>query len=269
MKKQLLSLATALLVAAAANAQIIVGGALSFGANGGQVERNSQQGVTKKSPVSFGMTIAPKVGYILDEKYEFGVSLDVNYNHTMYYNALLNSDGEKGRAFRAKKEFETEWSINPYGRVRCFETKGFGIWVEGIVRLGGLGTYGEKAYTYDYDGIYGYGDQLYYTQNTRDEAKRLTEEAEKKYDENHRESHFRGGLYIQPILTYDINEHWILETRLNFLGFNLSGGVDKYSVKNGDNWEWEKNNTCQFSLNVTGEDVARIGYLTIGAVYKF
>ena len=78
-----------------------------------------------------------------------------------------------------------------------------------------------------------------------------------------KEKHLRR----QPVLTYKISEHFRLETALNFLGFNLSGTTSKTITD--DKGNWRKSNTCDFGLNINSENVAQIGYITIGCVYAF
>ena len=111
----------------------------------------------------------------------------------------------------------------------------------------------------DYAAKYGEDGQEY----------RSAAEAEKLNNQvtDDKSSYFEGGLYIQPVLTYKISEHFRLETALNFLGFNLSGTTSKTITD--DKGNWRKSNTCDFGLNINSENVAQIGYITIGWVYAF
>lgn len=265
MKKVLLTLAVAFGMMASANAQLIVGGQLGFGVNtGAGTVKDSEIGVTSKAPVDFNFNFAPKVGYLINEKWEVGGKLNLAYNQTMNYSVLYNAEGKKGKAFKDNKVSYFTWAIQPYARFRCFEVKGFGLWIEGLASIGTSIGYNTKYYAYEYNSdIVG---------RTKDQAKDLNDIA------NPKTSAFQGSLSFQPVLTYAINEHWILETSLNFLGFNLGGEVETVkqdvlaptaadpkatkSVKT-------TRNTFDFGLNVNSNNIATLGFLQIGASYKF
>ncbi|MBP5137136.1 MAG: hypothetical protein ILP23_07465, partial [Paludibacteraceae bacterium] len=67
------------------------------------------------------------------------------------------------------------------------------------------------------------------------------------------------GVNVAPNLTFELNEHWSLETVLNFLslGYNLTKDFDLDKTTN------------KFGLGVDLDNVATLGAITIGATYKF
>lgn len=62
-------------------------------------------------------------------------------------------------------------------------------------------------------------------------------------------------LVMQPVLTYNINEHFLLRTEMNFAGL--------YWARDS------KTNESTFSFTAGGEDALSFGDLTIGIVYRF
>lgn len=60
---------------------------------------------------------------------------------------------------------------------------------------------------------------------------------------------------MQPVLTYDINEHFLLRTEMNFAGL--------YWERDSDTKE------SAFAFTAGGEDALSFGDLTIGIVYRF
>ncbi|MCR5244628.1 MAG: porin family protein [Bacteroidales bacterium] len=63
------------------------------------------------------------------------------------------------------------------------------------------------------------------------------------------------GISIAPVLSYELGEHFILRTGLNFAGLSLSRNFDK--------------DVTTFGLVAGGEDILKVGDITIGAVYRF
>lgn len=245
-----------LLLPAVASAQVIVGGTIDFSAstskNSSYYEGNEGLG---KSPTNFSFGIAPKVGYVIDNKWEVGAKLNLHSNQKTTYVSLVDKEGKNPKLFKDSKTSDFKWAIQPYARWSAVEVKGFGLWIEGIVSLGSIADRKTKYYAAKYgeDG----------------QEHRSAAEAEKLNNQvtDDKSSYFEGGLYIQPVLTYKISEHFRLETALNFLGFNLSGTTSKTITD--DKGNWRKSNTCDFGLNINSENVAQIGYITIGCVYAF
>ena len=262
MKKVFLTLAVALGMIASANAQLVVGGGINFGVNTNNgTTKQGDLGITNKDDVDFSFGFAPKVGYIINEKWEVGGKLYLGYDQTMQYAILKDAEGLHGKAFKDTKTYDFRWAIQPYARFRCFEIKGFGLWIEGLASIGTSINRDTKVYAYKYnDDIVG---------RTEDQAKATN-------DNRTKATAFQGSLSFQPVLTYAINEHWILETSLNFLGFNLGGEVFTTKTKAPSAADptvietiKETRNTFDFDLNVNSNNIATLGFLQIGASYKF
>lgn len=253
MKKILFLLIVSLLLTVTTSAQVIVGGALSFSASN-QTSTNWNNGNENlsKNPSTFSFGISPKVGYLINEKWEVGAKLDLNYNQSMNYVVLRDNEGVNPKALKDYKTSYFRMSIDPYARWCAVNVKGFGVWLEGLVSLGTNFTPKNKFYPVQYG-----NDGVVYRSEIEADALNDTPIQTKT-------SNFNGGLYIQPVLTYAFNEHCRLETTLNFLGFNLSGSVQKSTTAEGD---WHKTNTCNFGLNIDSENALVVEYLTIGFTY--
>ena len=63
------------------------------------------------------------------------------------------------------------------------------------------------------------------------------------------------GLSVTPVLSYALDDHFILRTGLNFASLSLSRNFDK--------------EITTFGLVAGGEDILKLGDITIGAVYRF
>lgn len=248
------------------SAQVIVGGGIDFAALGGDKSVFSETGALTKSPVDFSFGFTPKVGYLINN-FEVGLGIGLQYNHTMNYEILYNEEIERSKIFKDYKDYTFDWSINPYARYRVVNAKGFGLWIEGVATLSTKGTEGRTYYAEQY------GENVL---RTKEEAYKLNhpEEVESPF----KTSVFYGGLFIQPVLTYNINDNWRLETTLNFLGLHLMGDVE--TIKNKETGEKLSYNTCNFGFNVStyntfsvdvvGEiasDNLQLPFLTIGATY--
>lgn len=245
-----------MLLSVAASAQVIIGGNISFSADSEkQSSLYDEYESLDKAPSAFSFGIAPKIGYVVNGKWEIGAKINLNYDQTMNYVTLRDEDGEMPKSFKDYKDYNFNWSIQPYTRVRVGGgDKGFGVWIEGLVSLGSTAI--TKTHWYAAE----YGDKGQEHRSEKD-ANKLNNQKE-----GFSKSNFTGGLFIQPVLTYAINEHLRLETALNFLGINLSGQVVKTIDEEGN---WNKTNTCDFGLNLNSENVAQVGLITIGCVYAF
>lgn len=249
------------------SAQVIVGGGIDFAASGGDKSVSSETGALTKSPVDFSFGFTPKVGYLLNN-FEVGLGIGLQYNHTMNYEILYNKTIEKAKAFKDHKDYTFSWSINPYARYRVVNAKGFGLWIEGIATFSTKGTDGRTYYAGQY------GEDVL---RTKEEAYKLNHP--EKVESPIKTSVFYGGLYVQPVLTYNINDSWRLETTLNFLGLHLAGDVE--TIKNKETGEKVSYNTCNFGFNAStyntfSVDVVgglssadmKLPFITIGATYS-
>lgn len=249
------------------SAQVIVGGGIDFATSGGNKSVSSETGALTKSPVNFSFGFTPKVGYLINN-FEVGLGIGLQYNHTMNYEILYNKEIERSKIFKDYKDYTFDWSINPYARYRVVNAKGFGLWIEGVATLSTKGTEGRTYYAGQY------GENVL---RTKEEAYKLNhpEEVESPI----KTSVFYGGLFIQPVLTYNINDNWRLETTLNFLGLHLMGAVE--TIKNKETGEKLSYNTCNFGFNAStyntfsvdivdlaiASDYLQLPFLTIGATY--
>lgn len=248
-------------------AQVIVGGGIDFAASGGDKSVSSETGALTKSPVDFSFGFTPKVGYLINN-FEVGLGIGLQYNHTMNYEILYNKEIERSKIFKDYKDYTFDWSINPYARYRVVNAKGFGLWIEGIATLSTKGTEGRTYYAGKY------GENVL---RTKEEAYKLNHPEE--IESPIKTSVFYGGLFIQPVLTYNINNNWRLETTLNFLGLHLMGDIE--TIKNKETGEKLSYNTCNFGFNAStyntfsvdvvgaiASDNLQLPFLTIGATYS-
>ena len=67
-----------------------------------------------------------------------------------------------------------------------------------------------------------------------------------------------AGIQLVPMVAYNINERFALQTNLNFLSF----GVSHKKVKKG-------NASTNFNFRGNSNNVATLGDITIGFIYKF
>lgn len=222
MKKVFLTLAVVFGMIASANAQLVVGGGINFGGYVDNAKTTSTPGgdTYKYSTFQFGFT--PKVGYLINEKLEVGAGIGLNYSESMVYTQIYDitdpANPGKGKNVKDYKDPEFSWAIKPYARYRFFEVNGFGFWLEGVASLG-TSTEGRNHY-------YAYGSANEVDGSglwrSADDAKALNEKPA-----GHKYSKFNGSFKVQPVITYTINEHWVLDLQLELLSLNLGGYVEK------------------------------------------
>lgn len=83
-------------------------------------------------------------------------------------------------------------------------------------------------------------------------------------DEDAKPTEFNFGIGVTPYLTYGLNDHWELETGLNFLTLGYSFSQIDYDVAGAD-----KEKSHLFGIGVDANNIATLGAITIGATYKF
>lgn len=121
------------------------------------------------------------------------------------------------------------FGLNPYARYLVLDHGGFGLWAEA-------------------DPVLGFS-------NSRNETR------EHVWVSTTRTTTY--GLEIMPVLTYRLNRHISLESRLNLLSLSLLGN----HIVSSDGVE---QNISSGGLAVTSEDIAgALGDITIGFVYNF
>jgi hypothetical protein len=261
MKKVFLTLAVVFGMIASANAQLVVGGGLSFGGGVSSTKQNGGFGDQFKTS-NFNFGFAPKVGYIINEKVEVGGILNLGYSENTTYTQIRDiSDPANPGEARNVKDFKRgsfKWDIMPYARYRCFEYNGFGFWIEGVLSLG-TETEGRRTF-------YAYGSDKDNAQRTSEQAKTMTKT---QFADGHKYLLFNGAFYVQPVITYTINEHWVLDFQLELLSLGLGGSVQKTTDKGMD----IKGNAAD--ITTTNNDFAwGLGLMqnrgiSFGAAYKF
>ena len=271
MKKVLFTLAVVLGMATAAQAQLVVGGSISF--NGGTNKTMWDGNWGAKTPLNpgnktsnFGFGIAPNVGYLINDNMQAGIKLNFSYNQSDTCAAIENVDGKSAATYVKDRHNTTfEWYVAPYFRYRLFDVKGFGFWLQAEVDLGT--TLESKTKYYAYGSATELGAKSTYAPNgwrSADEAKELN-----KAVPGHKYSKFSGAGYIKPVLTYDINEHWIIESELDLLSVGVWGYSEKITEKAAnrelnDASITETRSNCNFNLGLFQGKA-----LSLGVVYKF
>jgi len=283
-----MTLAAVLMGMTAANAQLVLGGSLSFSSNGNylKTESTSENGLIYKNSNPFKFGFAPKIGYMLnDQKIEVGAKLELTYSQTTNYMIKYNQVEKEreggytetvytdGKAIKKDMSNYIGFFIDPYARFRVVNAKGFGVWFEGLVRLGTELSLAGKTYAYE-KGYYKDGTQSMYFIEEKEALTQEMIDKDKELDPQKSYSNFTGSFSFKPVLTYDINEHWRLEAALNFLAVEIGGYVNttetyKDVLKKELGTEKSTQNGVYYNLGIWTGNVANLGNFAIGAVYKF
>lgn len=197
-----------------ANAQLYLGGSVNINVAGTKFNSDDNDD-TKNKNSSF--SLGPRIGYILDEKWEIGGSLSI-------YTSKLTTE-ENGPENINKN---TGWILSPFAQYNVLTVNKFALKFHGSAYLG--------------------------TSKTKHET------------DGHEDSSlsaFMCGFGIDPMLTYSLNEHFRLETTLNFLGIGLNSTTSKY-----DDTDDKQTNT-NFILNANSHEIVNVGDITIGFFYIF
>lgn len=204
MKKLLLSLAVVFGMATAANAQLVIGGSLSLDGNTGNVRWDSNDGRLSHGDSWFSFGFAPKVGYIIKDKFEVGGALGFTYNHQTQYTTLFDAEGKNGKSFKDQRWANFMWIFTPYFRYRLVEGKGFGLWLEADMNFG-VGFEGDQRwFAYSYEG--------------QERTQQWCDDKRKAFlDEGRLPILFNWQVGLQPVVTYTIKEHFRLELTLDVL----------------------------------------------------
>lgn len=256
MKKVLFTLAVALGMIASANAQLVIGGSLNFNGSTNKTSINGNWGDQAKFS-SFGFGIAPTIAYDINDNMEVGATLSFSYNQRTNFAQIANVNGkEAAKNVKDNVNSDFSWSINPYFRYRLFDVKGFGFWLQAKAELG---TSLENKTKY-----FAYGSDTEIPARTQAQADVMN-----KVPDGHKYSKFNGAGYIQPVLTYGINEHWIIYSELDLLSVGVWGYAEKITDKGMDRSGnaadiTVTNNACNFNLGLFQGRA-----LSLGVVYKF
>lgn len=242
MKKIFVTMAAVLMGIVAANAQLIIGGSFGLGGRVGNVEKTDGD-VTSKNANSFNFSVAPKIGYVLmDGKMEVGATLELAYNGTFYYKVV----GEK--AYKNYRHDDLSMSFNPYVRYYFLQKGCFNLGVQGMIRLGGGFLLPDHYYKVkDY--------------RTSSEARDMND-AEKDRVKDAEYSNFQYGLYVAPVMAFNLTDHFVMDLTFDALGLYLAGehtAQTKSDVKVTDD-------TFRGGLTVMSTSNT---YFRLGFAYKF
>lgn len=147
MKKVFLTLAL-VAFAFAANAQFVIGGQLGFNTNGSKYTQESANPVWD-SPVAKAMnlTIAPSVGYMLNDNMQVGLSLEYTLTNTTNYNRAVYALGQEEWA----KTSNSVFTIAPYFRYYFAQAGDFNFFCEATLGYGIMG----RGNNHDYSNVPG------------------------------------------------------------------------------------------------------------------
>lgn len=80
---------------------------------------------------------------------------------------------------------------------------------------------------------------------------------------------FLTGFNIAPVITYNLGEHFVFETRLNFLSLGYTFRAAN-TIRTVGNIETSNLNLRHdFNFSVDSDNILNVGAITIGAIYKF
>lgn len=234
MKKIALIAIAMMAFATMANAQLYVGGSLGINNN------SSKKFEKMTSPISKDTTEFGSSSTTFSIAPEIGFFLSDNFAVGAYLG--LGFSSENNRAAHPTKVKGFEWSINPYARWYAIKSDKFGVFLEGGVSFA--------------------------QQSSKVIAKTATETTTVK-----RPSYNTFAITITPGLSYALNEHIELQTRLNVLGahFMRTAQVTKVDeevlgVKMAGT---EKDIAYSSGLNFNSRDALRLATVSVGFIYKF
>lgn len=222
MKKLLLSLAVVFGMATAANAQLVIGGSLWLDGYTGDVTWDSNNGRQGHTPSRFNFGFAPKVGYIIKNKFEVGGALGFTYNHQTTYTTLFDAEGKNGKSFKDQRVASFMWNFTPYFRYRLVEGKGFGLWLEADMNFGAGFRGDQRWFAYSYEG----------EERTQQECDDLRKAF---LDNGTLPILFNWQVGLQPVVTYTIKEHFRLELTLDVLRAYLNADAEFHYYENANN----------------------------------
>lgn len=268
MKKIILSLAMVAMSAVAVNAQLLVGG--SFGVNASSSTSTAKSQVDGKKSTSkdalsasmAGFTIAPTIGYAINN-WEVGLSFGLGGEFTTSKtHPVVNGKPVADKLVKDSKVPAFVWNVNPYARYYFFQKEGWGIAVEGGFNVGGQKR--NDPILYVVEGVRTKKDVDDYKEKLRS-----VKEAQKLAGTKTIDSNVNWSVGFQPVITYTVKDHWVLVSKLGFLGLGLYGNVMKAGAK--DTKTGNKNittiSTTSFNLNLLQQNGADL--ISFGCVYKF
>lgn len=242
MKKLLVFLAAAAL-AVPAGAQVFVGGALGFNYSDQIMEETSaiREGrAYNRTTSTASIVFTPTVGYRINDKWSAG--LDLNLIWQKRHNKAVQSDIDIVDQTNTDGLNSLGWKISPFARYNAFKINKFGIDLE---LSGSIGN----------------------TKTTIDDESSLT--SKKSYTQTNAQRELNYGINLSPVLTFDITEHFSLETVIGIAGIGWEGRTvtEEYSSDYGSGEPVkralsETYNTFTFGLN-------NLTAVSFGCIYTF
>ena len=191
-------------MATAANAQLVIGGSLSLDGSTGNVRWDSNDGRRSHGDSWFAFGFAPKVGYIIKDKFEVGGALGFDYYHQTQYKTIFDAEGKNGKSFKDQRWANFMWNFTPYFRYRLVEGKGFGLWLEADMNFGAGFQGDQRWFAFSYEG----------QERTQQDCDDLRKDF---LDDGNLPILFNWRVGLQPVVTYTIKEHFRLELTLDVL----------------------------------------------------
>lgn len=199
----------------AANSQVIVGGGLGIGTKIGKSIKDNNV-IIDKDANDLKVSFSPKVGYMfLDGKMEVGAAIDVNYSHNTTFMVVKNDPKKDYRSY------QVGLSVDPYVRYFFLKKNFFGLGIQGDLNLGGYFNVAGKYFAID----------DIRTESQAKEANDLLKEEIKK----EKAINLEWGLYVKPVMMFDITERCYVDVTLDALGLGLGGTRRQYADVNGTN----------------------------------
>lgn len=284
MKKVFMTLAVVLMGVTAANAQFVLGGTVGIGGSVGSSQY--RDGVLiNKSTNQFNLTIAPKFGYLFNEgKMEAGLMLNLGYTDIIGFGKLnmygsspsfssspvLNAKNHKA-AVQTGSINNLSLTVTPYYRYFFLQKGIFSLGIQAHLGLGGSFYIAPtmkafKGQVEDYSVLqheYVYED----VELTKDQAKEANKELKEDY-KNYDQSYFNYGIYVIPVMRFDLSEHCYMDITLNSIGLYAAGAVSSYKDTGIDSETFNvTKKTSSFTGGFTG--FSQGNAVSIGFAYKF
>ena len=219
MKKIFLSVMAITVMATTANAQLWFGGSIGISNNGGI---NKTSNSTHKTNASSSLTLAPMVGFGLNEQFSIGGKLNISTSTDKSYQYDAN-DKET-----VNKLVTNSLGVTPFARYTFAQFNNFGLMAEAGMPIS------------------------YSSKKTVDGSETTKGNPTTSF-----------GLYVVPMLTYGLNDHFSLECSLDFLSLNT-----KYRITTDRDDSSKATIDHSFDFGVDTRTVATPGWVTIGFIYK-
>lgn len=225
MKKIILTLSLVVFAAGISNAQWYIGGGI-----GVKSSSSDLNGYRQFSGTMF--TFSPRVGYVINDSFLMGIELNYGY----YKSQDLDSELAEYLGFPDLPIFApsdgsmNSFSIRPYFRYNFVKMGRFAIGAE-------LG--------------------LAYTNMKPKNAEESSPDLGIKMN--------GFSMDISPIVTFAINKHWWIETKLDILGLNY----DVMTVKSVNSSDMGKITYNDFNFGFDMDNLLTLGGIKLGVVYRF